>query len=76
MKTWKDQISGCFGDKDLVFAGHQADEERARKMLKAAIDQKATMADIVAEATKFLKSKNARVRHIQREVKKIRILDF
>ena len=76
MKTWKNQISGCFGDKDLVFSGHRADEERARKMLRAAIGQKATMADIMAEATKFLKSKKAGARHIQREIKKIKTLDF
>ena len=76
MKIWKSQISGCFGNKDLVFSGHPTDEARARKMLRAAIDQKATMADIMAEATKFLKSKNAGARHIQREIKKIKTLDF
>lgn len=76
MKTWKDQVPGCFGCSDLKFAGHPADEKRAREMLKAAIDQKATLADIVAEATKFLGSKNASKTHIQREIKKIRTLDF
>ena len=76
MKTWKDQMSGCFGCADLKFAGHLKDEKRAREMLKAAIDQKATLADVIAEATKFLKSKHAGARHIQCEIKKIKTLDF
>ena len=50
------------------FAGHHTDEKHAREMLKTAIDQKAIMADVMAEATKFLKGKNAGVRHIQREI--------
>jgi len=76
MRTWQDQIPNCFGCDDLKFAGQPKDEERAREMLKSAIDRRATMEDIIAEATRFLKSKNARIRHIQREIKKIKTLDF
>jgi hypothetical protein len=69
-------IPKCFGDKDVIFGDHPNDDTQAREMLKAAIDQKATMNDIVATAELFMKSKGASANHISEEVQKIRNLDF
>ena len=74
--TWKDKVPCCFGDQDCIFGEHPYDEERARKMLKDAIDAKATMEDIVAEAAKHLKSKGASKSHIAEQIRKIRRLEF
>lgn len=34
MKTqnWKNQIAGCFGEVDKLFAGHPIDQQRATKL--------------------------------------------
>jgi hypothetical protein len=34
MKTqnWKNQIAGCFGEVDKLFAGHPSDQQRATKL--------------------------------------------
>jgi hypothetical protein len=31
-QNWKNQIAGCFGEVDKLFAGHPLDEERAKKL--------------------------------------------
>lgn len=34
--SWQVKVPGCFGSVDIVFAGHPADEERAREAIMAA----------------------------------------
>lgn len=74
--NWKEMMKGCFGDKDKVFGEHPNEEKRAREMLKAAIEAKATMADITAEATRLLNSSNAGSKHISEQLTRIKELNF
>jgi hypothetical protein len=74
--NWKQQISGCFGTLDLKWGSHPLDQQRARRMLKDAIDAGATMTDIIAEAQAFLHGKGAQTQHIQVQLDKIRNLSF
>jgi hypothetical protein len=34
--AWQDRIPACFGDQYVIFAGHWADEDRAKKAIKEA----------------------------------------
>jgi len=76
MNDWKQMMKGCFGIEDRIFGGHPCDEKRAREMLKAAIDAKATMEEIVSEAVRFLEEAGSPKEHIQKQVAKIRSLKF
>ncbi len=73
---WKEMMPGCFGDRDKIFGGHPADEKRAREMLKAAIDEKATMVEITAEATRLLGTAGAGPEHIAEQLTRIKELKF
>ena len=73
---WKSKVPACFGDKDKVFGDHPEDDIRARDMLKDAIDSKATMSKILAEAESYLKSAGCSQDHIDEQLDKIRNLDF
>ena len=74
--NWKQQIPGCFGSADLIWGSHHLDQQRARQMLKNAIDANATMDDIVTEVEAFLKKQGAQTQHIQDQVKKVRNLSI
>ena len=74
--NWKQQVPGCFGAADLKWGSHANDQQRARDMLKAAIDAGATMTDIVAEVEAFLQGKGAQAQHTQTQVDKVRNLSF
>ena len=74
--NWKHQVPACFGAADLRWGSHALDQQRARDMLKAAIDAGATMTEIVAEVEAFLQGKGAQAQHIQAEVDKVRNLSF
>ncbi len=74
--NWQQQVPGCFGAQDLIWGSHILDQQRARQMLKDAIDAGATMSDIVAEADAFLQSQGAQAQHIQDQMDKVRNLSF
>ncbi len=73
---WREQIPGCFGVADLIWGSHALEQQRARQMLKDAIDAGATMDDIVAGVESFQKAKNAQMQHIQEQVRNVRNLSF
>lgn len=73
---WQQQIPGCFGAQDAIWGSHPLDQQRARNMLKAAIDAGATMDEIVAEAVQYLQGRGAQAQHIQDQEKLIRNLSF
>ncbi|MDP2661581.1 MAG: zinc ribbon domain-containing protein [Dehalococcoidia bacterium] len=72
--AWKDQVPGCFGNTDLEFGTHPADRDRAKEMYKSAIDEDASMEDIIAEAKDFLASRGALQNHVDAQEKRIRNL--
>lgn len=32
VKTWESHVPGCFGGSDHIFAGHPAEEKRAKEL--------------------------------------------
>jgi hypothetical protein len=34
--AWQNRVSACFGDQDVIFAGHSLDEKRAKEAIKEA----------------------------------------
>jgi succinate dehydrogenase/fumarate reductase flavoprotein subunit len=74
--NWKQRVPGCFGAQDLKWGSHVLDQQRAKQMLKDAIDAGATMAEIVAEAQAYLQGKGALAQHIRDQIDKIRDLSF
>lgn len=49
MMSWQNQIPGCFGDQDVIFAGHPLDADRAKKAIQAAKDARASKDDFEKE---------------------------
>jgi hypothetical protein len=73
-QDWTRLIPGCFGEADVIFGSHPLDRQRAQAMFIAAISAGATMADIVAEATRFMNEQGASEAHIHAQVQRIRNL--
>jgi len=73
---WKELVPECFGSEDFIFGSHEIEDAQARKMLKKAIDEKATMKDIIGEVEKYLLSNKVLSEYIEDELEKIRTLDF
>ena len=72
---WKDKLPGCFGCSDKKFGRHSADESRAKEMFKEAIDDEASMEQIIYEAEKYLISQKCGRSHIDNELERIRNLN-
>lgn len=47
--SWQNQVPGCFGDQDVIFAGHPLDEGRAKQAIKDAKAAGATKDDFEKE---------------------------
>lgn len=69
---WDTQVSGCFRESDLIFAGHPIDERRAFEWLadlrRREIGWKAARAQMEA----FLKSRGAASVHITQQLRDAR----
>ncbi|ONF47785.1 hypothetical protein [Methylobacterium radiotolerans] len=67
-------VRGCFGETDLIFAGHPNDEERAFQWLadlrKRSVGWKAARAQVV----EYLESRGASASHVQQQTEKVRRL--
>ena len=65
---WDKQVPGCFGENDLIFAGHPLDEKRAFEWLidlrKRGIGWKAARSQLMT----FLKPKDAAPDHIKQQL--------
>ena len=40
VKTWESHVPGCFGGSDHIFAGHPAEEKRAKELRKVCSEQR------------------------------------
>jgi hypothetical protein len=74
MANWKNQVAGCFGADDLIWAGHEEDQRRCRQLLQDAIESGATMEDIVETVRGYLQSKRASKDHIDEQIRSVRDL--
>lgn len=65
---WKKMVPGCFGAVDKEFALHPMDAERARKMLRSALDADASWTDIEAELRAYLGGSGCASSHIEKQI--------
>lgn len=71
---WKNQIPGSFGCADLKFASHRLDEERAKKLFRAAFRSGASINDLIGALRDYLEEKKALKKHIKEQIG--RAMDF
>ena len=70
--SWTDQIPGCFGDEDLLFAVHPLDSQRAIEVLLAAKKDGVSLADLLNEFRTYLGGRTSNEEHISEQMKVIR----
>jgi hypothetical protein len=68
--AWNERIAGCFGIKDLIFAGHPLDEKRAKEMVKNAKEEGASRREVLDAIEKYLKGEGASKEHIAAQLKR------
>lgn len=73
-RNWKKQIPVCLGTVDLKWGGLTLDDVRCKELLKTAMEEGATMDDIVAETREYLEVKGATPQHIDLKVDQIKNL--
>lgn len=69
---WKSRVPGCFGERDLIFAGHGEDEQRLFQLLTLLRIEGVGWAQVRKEMRRFLVSKKCSGDHVSREMKKVR----
>lgn len=67
--SWEDQIQGCFGSEDKVFAGHNEDRERAKVMIEAAASAGASRREVRARLRKFLVERSCPNGHVRAQIR-------
>lgn len=72
VKTWESHVPGCFGGSDHIFAGHPAEEKRAKELRKVCSEQRIPMDDVAKAIGHFLKSKKVGDALIQEQVERAR----
>ena len=72
VKTWESHVPGCFGGSDHIFAGHPAEEKRAKELRKVCSEQRIPMDDVAKSIEHFLKSKKVGDALIQEQVERAR----
>lgn len=69
--NWTDNIAGCFGQTDLVFAGHANDEARAFDLLSYLRQNGVGWAKTQAEFEAYLINRGASAMHRQNQLDKL-----
>jgi len=73
-KTWKDRVPACFGNVDLKFASHPADEKRAKAMIRDALESGASNKEILNAIRVHLSAHGAGRDHIEKQMPYVRKL--
>ena len=73
--NWKSQMSRCFGSVDKLFALHPSEEKNAQEMLKEAMNEHATVDEILSTAEEYLKSRNCSQDHIDSQIERMKKLE-
>lgn len=71
LEALRQRIGGCFGTADGIFAGHQNDKERAKELLKIAVDNKVTLREIREITLGYLYGRGYHGDHIKEELEKV-----
>jgi hypothetical protein len=67
-KTWKDRLPACFGNADLKFASHPADEKWAKAMIREALGSGASNHEILNAIRGHLSARGANREHIEKQM--------
>ena len=74
--------SKCFGDRDVIFAGHPSDERQAKKLIKEAISDGATQDEFKKELiwhvyknVPNVEYRNARFEEVEKRLSKMWLLE-
>ena len=68
--AFEKELHGCFGNSDLIFAGHPADENRAFAWLVSLRQRGLGWSEAKRQMTEFLQSKQASPAHIDQQLRK------
>jgi hypothetical protein len=68
---WKNQIAGCFGNVDQIFAGHPLDEERAFKLLTVLRKERIGWSLVEPAFREHLQHKNCGEEHIATQIARV-----
>jgi len=71
MDTLKEKIPGCFGVADLKFAEHPNEIERAREVLKIAMENRLSFINYLRLFEDFLKSKGLSEPKVKRQLNRV-----
>jgi hypothetical protein len=66
-KAWKDRVPACFGNADLKFASHPADEKRAKDMIREALGSGVSNHEILNAIRGYLSVQGANREHIEEQ---------
>lgn len=66
--NWNDQLHGCFGRRDRIFAGHPLDQQRAQEMLITAIQEGVTKKEMQDAIRDFLSAAGCDKEHIEKQI--------
>jgi len=70
-KSWQNDIAGCFGITDLIFAGHKLDEDRAFDLLIRLREENIGWNVAKAEIESWLSGKEVSAAHVNEQLAKI-----
>jgi hypothetical protein len=62
------QLPGCFGERDLILAGHPLDQGRAFSWLINLRNREALWPEVKAQIEEYLRTKGARPDHIETQI--------
>lgn len=70
MKTWKEQIPGCFAGMTAPFAMHPNDEKRALMMVETMQEQGVTWAEAEVAIRDYLTGQNVTSGEMDKQIKR------
>ncbi|MBI1418778.1 MAG: hypothetical protein GC146_16300 [Limimaricola sp.] len=70
--SWKNRIASCFGEKDLIFAGHPSDEESAYILLGQLRKEGVGWRELREALEEHLRAQSASDTHAEKQLEKAR----
>ncbi len=68
---WKQQIPGCFGEDDQLFAVHPLDRKKAHELLGTLIDEHVSWSDVCLAVRDHLKERGCGPEHISQQMRTV-----
>jgi hypothetical protein len=66
--AYDQQLPGCFGERDLILAGHPLDQGRAFSWLISLRNREALWSEVKAQIEEYLRAKGAGSDHIDAQI--------